>query len=268
MAEGRIFVGVGGWDYDPWRETFYEASVKKADQLAWMAQRLTAIEINGTFYRAPSADSCAKWAAAVPDGFQFSVKASRYCVARKVLADGAESIDRFLSGGIGALGDRLGPILWQFAATKRFDRDDIAAFLKLLPASLGGRPLRHAVEPRHESFRDPAFLDLLRDHGTATAVFADADDYPSPVDIDTPALGGFHYARLQRSRAGEAAGYSAAEIDRWAATARGWAKDGDVFLVVISGATERNPAAALALLARLGDKAVGSWVGSGAGNSR
>lgn len=252
MAEGRIYVGVGGWDYDPWRETFYGASVKKADQLAWMARRLTAIEINGTFYRAPSADSCAGWAASVPEGFRFSVKASRYCVNRKVLAEGVESIDRFLAGGIGALGDRLGPILWQFAATKRFDRDDIAAFLKLLPKRLCGRRLCHALEPRHESFRDPAFVDLLREHGTATAVFAEADDYPSPIDVDAPALGGFRYARLQRSRATEAAGYPPAELDHWAKVARRWAKDGDVFLFVISGAKERNPAAAMAMIERLG----------------
>jgi uncharacterized protein YecE (DUF72 family) len=164
----------------------------------------------------------------------------------------AQSIERFLAS-ITGLGAALGPILWQFAATKRFDRDDIAAFLKLLPPSLDGRPLRHAIEPRHESFRDPAFLDLLRDHGRATAVFAASDHYPSPVDIDTPATGGFRYGRLQTTRETAEHGYSPAELDHWAAVARRWAADGDVFLFVIAGAKARNPLAAQGIIARLAE---------------
>ncbi|WP_426168063.1 DUF72 domain-containing protein [Sandarakinorhabdus sp. DWP1-3-1] len=247
MAKGSIRVGIGGWDFDPWRGTFYPDGLAKTKQLDHAARHLTAIEVNATFYSRQKPATFAKWAAAVPDGFKFSLKASRYSVARKKLAEGEASIATFLDQGFTELGDRLGPILWQFAATKVFDPDDIAAFLQLLPATKDGLPLRHALEPRHESFRDPAFLALAK-AANAAVVFADAEDYPC-IDADTA---DFRYARLQRAVEDCATGYDDKALDDWARAARGWAKAGDAYVFFISGAKVRNPAAATALIARLG----------------
>lgn len=246
MTKGKIRVGVGGWDFDPWRGTFYPPGLAKPKQLAFAAEKLTAIEINATYYRAQKPETFAKWAEAVPDGFKFSVKASRFATNRKVLADGAESITRFLGQGFTELGDRLGPILWQFMATKKFDKDEFAAFLKLLPEQQDGVPLRHAIEVRHDSFRDPSFFKLAKD-ANAAIVFADSDDFP---EIDEPTAD-FTYARLQRSVESFATGYDAAALDKWAMKARKWAERGDTYVYFISGAKVRNPAAATALIARL-----------------
>ncbi len=265
MAAGGIRVGIGGWTYEPWRGTFYPPGLQHARELEHAATHVTAIEVNGTYYRLQSPDSFAKWAKAVPDGFVFTLKASRYCTNRKVLAEAGEGIAKFLGQGITELGDRLGPILWQFMATKRFDPDDFAAFLAMLPASQAGVPLRHAVEPRHESFRDPAFVAMARRAGVAT-VFADSPDYPMIPDL----TGDFVYARLQNQREEEPAGYPEAALDRWAGIAAGWAAGDspaglpyvtppgppasprDVFVFMINGAKVRAPAAAQALLQRLG----------------
>ena len=244
---GRIRVGVGGWTFEPWRGLFYPDELPQKRELAYASRRLTSIEINGTFYRNQSPASFAKWRDAVPAGFVFTVKASRYCTNRKVLGEAGESIAKFADQGIVELGDKLGPILWQLAGTKKFDPDDMAAFLALLPASRDGVPLRHAIEPRHESFRDPAFFALCRKAGVAV-VFADDETYPC-FDEQTA---GFTYARLQRTRESEPEGYPAAELAQWAETAREWAAGGrDVYAFFISGAKVRNPAAAQALIARL-----------------
>ena len=247
MSKGKIRVGVGGWTFEPWRGTFYPDDLTQARELEYAAQQLTSIEINGTYYGRQKPATFAKWAKAVPDGFVFSVKASRFCTNRKVLAEGAESIERFLTQGITELGDRLGPILWQFMATKKFDADDFAAFLSLLPATQDGIKLRHAIEVRHESFVDPVFYALAR-KANAAIVFADSHEFPM---IDE-ATSDFTYARLQRSAEGVATGYSAEAIAAWAARAQLWAKRGDVFAYFISGAKVRNPAAAQAMIARIG----------------
>jgi len=265
MAGGRIRVGIGGWTYEPWRGTFYPPGLPHARELEHAGRQVTAIEINGTYYRLQSADSFAKWARAVPDGFVFTVKASRYCTNRKILGDAGEGIAKFLASGLTALGDRLGPILWQFMATKRFDPDDFGAFLALLPKSQDGITLRHAIEPRHESFRDPAFIAMAREAGAAI-VFADSPDYPMIPDL----TGDFVYARLQDQREEEPTGYPPAALDRWASVARDWstghapadlpyvappappAAKRDVFVFMINGAKVRAPAAARALLDRLG----------------
>ena len=246
MTRGIIRVGVGGWDFDPWRTSFYPAHVPKTRQLEYAAGKLTAIEVNSTFYSRQKPATFAKWAAA-PDGFKFSLKASRYAVARRKLAEGEASIASFLDQGLTALGDLLGPILWQFAATRIFDPDDIAAFLAMLPATKDGVPLRHAIEPRHDSFRDPAFLALAR-KANAAVVFADADDYPC-IDADTA---DFRYGRLQRTVEDFPAGYDDAGLDRWADAARDWAGRGDAYIFFIAGAKVRNPAAAMGLIERLG----------------
>ena len=243
-----IRVGVGGWTYEPWRGVFYPEGLPHKRELEYAAQHLTAIEINATFYGRQKPESFRNWANVTPDGFQFSLKASRYAAARKVLAEGGDSVKTFLEQGFTELGDRLGPILWQFAATKRFDRDDFARFLALIPDTQDGVPLRHALEPRHESFRDPAFYELARARNMAI-VFADDDEFPC---IDEPTAD-FAYARLQRSAEDVETGYDRAALDQWAERARDWSKGGrDVFVFFISGAKVRNPAAAMALIERFG----------------
>ena len=243
---GRIRVGIGGWVYEPWRGSFYPAGLRQKDELAYVGAHLTATEVNATYYSSQKPATFAGWAKAVPDGFQFAVKASRYCTNRKLLAQAGESIARFTGQGIAELGDRLGPILWQFMATKRFEPDDFGAFLELLPASVDGVPLRHALEGRHESFDDPAFLAMARDAGAAV-VLADHEEFPAITGHDV----GFSYMRLMRAQADEPAGYAAADIARWADRARAQARDGDVFSFFISGAKERNPAAAQAMIVAL-----------------
>ena len=226
---------------------FYPDGLPQKRELEFAAKHLTAIEINATFYGRQKPESYRNWAKAVPDGFKFSLKASSYATARKVLAEGGDSIRTFLEQGFTELGDRLGPVLWQFAATKQFDRDDFARFLNLIPDMQDGVPLRHALEPRHESFRDPAFYELARARNMAI-VFADDEEFPC---IDK-ATADFAYARLQRSVEKLKNGYPPATLDEWANRARGWADVGrETFIYFISGAKVRNPAAAQALIKRL-----------------
>jgi uncharacterized protein YecE (DUF72 family) len=263
MSAGAIRVGIGGWDYDPWRETFYPPGLAKAKQLEWASQRLTAIEINATYYKLQKPELFAKWRDAVPEGFRFAIKGSRYCSNRKLLGEGGEAVERFCGQGFTELGDKLGPILWQLMATKKFDPDDFGAFLKLLPAKQDGVTLRHAVEVRHESFRDPAFVAMARAAGLAI-VYGDSEEFPCVADLS----GDFSYARLMCARAEEPMGYPAAAIDRWAEVAKGWARGEsppglpyvaepvpaqprETYVFFISGAKERNPAAAAALMERL-----------------
>jgi len=242
-----IHIGIGGWTYEPWRGTFYPPKHPQKRELEYAGEHLTGIEINGTYYGSQKPESFANWAASVPDGFKFSVKASRFCTNRKILADGAASVEKFLTQGLTRLGDRLGPILWQFMATKKFERDDFARFLDLLPENQDGLPLRHAIEVRHESFRDAAFVDLARERNAAI-VFADSDEFPC-IDEQTA---DFTYARLQRSTDDVATGYDDGALDHWAGRAREWAANGrTAYVFFISGAKVRNPAAAQALLARL-----------------
>lgn len=259
-----IRIGIGGWSYEPWRGTFYPPGLPQARELDYATSHVTAIEINATHYRLQSRDSFARWAKAAPPGFVYTIKASRFCTNRKVLGDAGEGIERFCGQGIAELGDKLGPILWQFMGTKKFDPDDFGAFLKLLPRQAEGVPLRHALEVRHESFRDPAFVAMARDHGAAI-VFADSAKYPALADL----TGDFVYARLQQAREEVPTGYDEGELDRWAGVAREWAAGGapaglpyveapsaraeprDVFLFMINGAKVRAPAAAEALIARL-----------------
>jgi uncharacterized protein YecE (DUF72 family) len=246
MAITRI--GIGGWTYAPWRGTFYPDKLPQRAELEYAARRFGAIEINATFYGRQSPKSWAAWADAVPDGFQFAIKGSRYCVTRPRLADAGEGIGNFLDQGLTALGAKLGPLLWMLAARRKFDADDIEAFFKLLPEEHDGLKLRHVIEPRHESFRDERFFDLARAHDVAV-VFGDDDEFPC-IDADTAS---FAYARLQRMREDIPTGYDEAALAAFEARARRWAKDDrDSYIFMINGAKVRAPAAAAALQQRLG----------------
>jgi len=207
---GTIRTGIGGWTFDPWDDSFYPSDLPKKRQLEYASQQLTAIEVNGTYYSSQKPATFAKWAADVPEDFVFSLKASRFCTNRKILAEAGPSVEKFLHQGIEELGAHLGPILWQFMGTKKFDPEDFEAFLDLLPKTLNGQPLRHVVEPRHESFLVPEFIDMLRWHGVA-AVCADHHDYPMFADPTAD----FIYARLQKGTDETPTCYPPAEIDAW-----------------------------------------------------
>jgi len=259
-----IRVGVGGWNFAPWRGTFYPEGLKHDDELKYASSKLTSIEINGTFYRTQSPASFAKWRDETPDGFVFSIKGHRAVVNKRVLGEAGEALDWFLKSGVTELGAKLGPLLWQMAPFKKFDPEDFGAFLGLLPRKADGLALRHVVEVRHPTFLVPEFVALIRKHNVAV-VYADSDDYPAMAD----ASGDFIYARLQRSQEKHDLGYPPAELDQWVARARTWEAGGepddlprvaqtkakktrrDVFVYVIAGDKVRAPAAAQALIARL-----------------
>ena len=259
-----IRVGIGGWTYAPWRNNFYPAGLVQRLELEYASRQLTSIEINGTYHREQTPATYAKWREQTPPGFVFSVKAPGRITASATLAKTAGAVVHFLEG-IVALADRLGPIVWQFDKYKRFDPDDFVAFLELLPAEVGGWRLRHVLDVRHASFINADYIALARRHRLPT-VCADSAEYPCIADI----TGDFVYARLMRTRSQIATGYEAAELARWAQRARDWAGGGDlgelphidpvapdgsprdVFVYFISGAKERAPAAAKALLQRLG----------------
>ena len=246
MSEGKIRIGIGGWTYPPWRGVFYPDKLAQAKELEYASSQLGAIEINATFYGRQSPKSWAAWEKVVPEGFQFAVKGSRFCVTRSKLAEGAEGIGNFVAQGFSALGPKLGPVLWMFDKRRKLDLDDIAGFLDLLPREVDGVRLRHALEPRNESFRDEKFFDLCREHDAAI-VFDDDAEYPC-IDADTAS---FRYARLQRMSEDNPTGYDGKVLDGFANKAREWRKGGDVYIFMINGAKVRAPAAALALQERL-----------------
>ena len=243
---GAIRIGIGGWTFEPWRGVFYPDGLSQKRELEFASRALTSIEINGTYYSTFKPDSWRKWRDETPDGFVFSVKASRFCTNRKVLVEGRESIDRFLDQGLTELGDKLGPINWQFMATKKFEPGDFGAFLALLPKEKDGVALRHAVEVRSPTFATQAFYDLAHQHNVAI-VYAKDEDFP---EIDQPTAA-FTYARLMASREDIETGVTDKELDGFAKQTKAWAKHGDVFAYFISGAKVRNPAAAQALIKKV-----------------
>lgn len=263
-ASATIRVGVGGWTFEPWRNNFYPAGWPVARELEYASRCLTAIEVNGTYYSLQSPATFAKWREQTPEGFVFTLKATRYATNRRVLAEAGDSIARFVGSGIAELGPKLGPIVWQFAPTKRFDADDFAAFLQQLPPAVAGVPLRHAVEVRHESFKSPAYLALARRHRVAT-VFTDSTDYPSFADLS----GDFVYVRTMRADRSLPDGIAPQALAQLVDCVRAWRDGGepaalprieaprapaaprDVFLFFISADKEKAPAAAMALIERL-----------------
>ena len=265
---GQIRVGIGGWTYAPWRKNFYPEGLSQKNELEYASRQLSAIEINGTWYGAQKPATYAKWRSETPDGFVFSLKAPRYATEAKKLAGVGKLVNDFIDGGLAELGDRLGPILWQFPPSRRFEHDDFAALLDLLPRELAGSPLRHVLEVRHPSFLCAEYLQLARAH-RLPSVFTDSTEYPSFADL----TGDFVYARLMGSRADVATGYPDTALNYWATQAQVWASGGDpddlphvaatapkaasgkkprdVYIYFISAAKARNPAAAMTLLQRL-----------------
>jgi uncharacterized protein YecE (DUF72 family) len=247
MDEGRIRIGIGGWTYAPWRGVFYPDKLPQSKELEYASHALTAIEINATFYGRQKPKSWESWAKIAPEGFQFAVKGSRYCVMKSKLAEAGEGLSGFFAQGFAALGPKLGPILWQFASRRKFDRDDIAGFIDLLPEKLDGLTLRHAIEPRNESFKDDKFFALCRARNIAV-VLEDSDEYPC-IEAETA---DFNYARLQRMSEDLETGYDEAAIAGFAERALKWRASGrDAYIFMINGAKVRAPAAALALQERL-----------------
>ncbi|MDE1158615.1 MAG: DUF72 domain-containing protein [Neorhizobium sp.] len=218
---GKIRTGIGGWTFDAWEGTFYPEKLAKKRQLEYAASKLEVIEVNGTYYGSQKPETFAKWASEVPDGFIFSLKASRFTTNRKVLADAGESMEKFLNQGIVELGDHLGPILWQFAPTKRFEPDDFEAFLKLLPNTLEGLALTHVVEVRHDSFKVPEFVALLQKYKVAP-VCAEHFDYPMIADVTAD----FVYARLQKGSDDIPTCYADADMNAWGKRLKTWAEGG------------------------------------------
>ncbi|HZH42924.1 MAG TPA: DUF72 domain-containing protein [Lysobacter sp.] len=259
-----IRVGIGGWVYAPWRNNFYPAGLVQRRELEFASRQVTAIEINGTYYGAQKPATYAKWAAETPPGFVFSAKAPQRIVHARTLAKTAAQVGDFLDG-LSALGDRLGPVVWQFDKGRTIDRDDFARFVEQLPPQANGRALRHVIDMRVPEAVDREFIALLRRHGLA-AVYTDSPEHPSFADVTAT---DFVYARLMRSRSEVPTGYTAAELDAWAGRARTWAAGGEpeelprvdpapaprrareAFVFFIAAAKERNPAAAMALLQRL-----------------
>jgi uncharacterized protein YecE (DUF72 family) len=258
-----IYIGIGGWVYPDWRNNFYPKDLPQKRELEYASSRLTGIEINGTYYGSQKPASFRKWHDETPEGFVFTLKGPRFATNRRVLAEAGDSIARFFESGVTELKEKLGPINWQFMATKKFDAEDFEAFLNLLPKKVDGCAIRHAVEVRHDSFKDKAFVELCRKHGIAI-VFAADSEFPVIGDITTD----FIYARLMGTRAKEKLGYPAAMLKTWGQRIKDWEKGAspkaellltpaapkkkrDVFCFVISGAKEKNPAAAQAILAAL-----------------
>jgi len=258
-----IYVGIGGWVYEPWRQTFYPEGLPQKRELEYAAAHMTAIEINGTYYGSQKPESFRRWHDETPKGFVFTVKGPRFATNRRVLAEAGGSIEKFFASGVTELKEKLGSVNWQFMATKKFDAGDFETFLKLLPRKVDGLAIRHAVEVRHDSFKHKAFVELCRRHGVAIVFGADSD-FPLIADVTAD----FVYVRIMGTQAKEELGYPLATLKKWAERTKAWEKGETpkklpllaqpapekkrgVFLFVISGAKERNPAAAQAIIAAL-----------------
>lgn len=237
---GKVRVGISGWRYAPWRGKFYPEGLRQIDELAYAAGKFSSIEINGTFYSLQRPEFFTAWREVSPDDFVFAVKGARFITHMKKLKDVETPLANFFASGVLALKDRLGPVLWQLPPNFVFHPEKLAVFFDLLPrttheaarlarhhdARLKGRawlksdadrPLRHALEIRHDSFRDPAFIALLRRHRIALVV-ADTVEWPLLMD----ATADFVYVRLHGSQQLYASGYGPKALATWAARVRAW----------------------------------------------
>jgi len=265
IRAGHIRAGMGGWTFEPWEGTFYPEKLAKKKQLEFASRAVPTIEVNGTYYSGFRPETYAKWAAETPDGFVFSIKGNRFVTNRKVLADAGDSMAKFFAQGLEELGPKLGPIVWQFAPTKKFDAADFEGFLKLLPQKHAGLDLRHALEVRNASFAAPEFVALAEKHGCAIC-YAHHHDYPEFADITSD----FVYARLQKGEDAVATAYAPKELDGWVARAKLWAEGGqpadlpyadpsrtarreprDVFVYIIHEGKLRAPQGAMAFMERV-----------------
>ncbi len=236
---GTIRAGIGGWTFEPWEGTFYPEKLTKKRQLEYASSKLKAIEVNGTYYGSQKPATFAKWASEVPDNFIFSLKASRFVTNRKVLAEAEESMTKFLTQGLTELGDHLGPILWQFAPTKKFEPDDFAAFLALLPEKQDGLNLQHVVEVRNDSFQVPEFIELLAKHNVAV-VCADHHDYPMLPDVTAD----FVYCRLQKGEDDIETCYPEKDVKAWSERLKAYAAGGapdDLPMIAPHRKAEKTP---------------------------
>ena len=259
-----IRVGIGGWNYEPWRGTFFPKKLSKTKELHHASCRVTSIEVNSTFYGTFNSKTFGKWFDETPDDFIFSLKAPRFAVSRRILGEAGPAIAKFFESGVSELKSKLGPILWQLPPFKEYDADDIEAFLSLLPKSIEGRKLRHVLEVRYESFQTQDFILQAR-KANVGIVLADAPKYPLIADLTSD----FVYLRLQVANAEIETGYSAEDLHRWTELACAWQKGEepeefplfaprgnphntrDVFVYFINGAKERAPAAAEATISFL-----------------
>jgi uncharacterized protein YecE (DUF72 family) len=243
---GSIYIGVGGWNFAPWRGTFFPKGLTQAKELHYASRELTSTEINSTFYGLQKPATFQKWHDETPDEFVFSLKAPRFVTNRKQLATAGPSIEKFLGSGLMKLGDKLGAINWQIPPGKAFDAADLDAFLELLPLRYEGRALRHALEVRDASFDCDEFLALVEKHEVAVVEAGDSD-YPRIRASSAP----FYYLRVMGAKASALKGYTPAALKKWRDHAQALAKTGDVYFYFISGAKERNPLAAREMIAAL-----------------
>lgn len=262
---GQIRVGIGGWTFEPWRGVFYPKGLPHSKELAYASERLTSIEVNGTFYSSQKPETFRKWASEVPKGFVFSIKGSRFVTNRRVLAEAGDSIKRFFDSGVTELGDHLGPLLWQFAPFKKFDPADFGKFLEALPEKFDGRKIRHVIEVRHASFMVPEFIAMLRQF-KMPPVYTDHVTYPNIADVTSD----FVYLRLQRGEDDVPTAYQPKQIGEWSKRLQTWAEGKepkdidridakhklkaeprDVFAYVIHEGKIRAPAGAMALIEKL-----------------
>ena len=272
MTRGTVRVGISGWTYPPWRGVFYPKGLPQRRELEYASQRLTSIEVNGSFYALQKPESWQSWRAETPDGFVFAVKGGRFITHMKKLSDVAVPLANFLASGMLALGDKLGPMLWQLPPNLGFDAGRVGDFLDLLPRTTAAaaamaaghdermegraflttdadRPLRHAMEVRHPSFEHDAFLDLLRSRDVAVVTADTAGKWPVFLE-PTASLA---YVRLHGDEELYVSGYDDEALDRWAARVAGWAEAGhDVVVYFDNDAKVRAPVDAMALMTRLG----------------
>jgi uncharacterized protein YecE (DUF72 family) len=268
---GQTKVGISGWNYAPWRGDFYPRGLPQRQELRFAAERLTSIEVNGSFYALQKPASYQSWAAETPTDFVFSIKGGRFITHMKKLRDVEVPLANFLASGVLALGPKLGPLLWQLPPNLGFDADRMAGFLDLLPRTtteaarlaeghderLEGRawtttdddrPLRHAVEVRHASFETPEFLQQLREHDVAVVTADTAGKWPMFLEPTTDLA----YVRLHGADELYVSGYTEDALDEWATRVRRWAESGDVFVYFDNDVKVRAPYDALALQRRLG----------------